>query len=109
MNSETLRDIKLSENSFAAKQRERQAKLESEVIEKGNAALSFTQHPYWLIFENDLIKLKGDITEKILSGDLQKLQIDKFINIVQMIDVFIKNPRGYIDKMKLLVNRKTRG
>lgn len=107
MNSEVLKDIVTSKSTFAEKERERLSKLEGEVESKGELAMSFMKHPYWQIFDKDLEKLKDDLNAKLLSGyDLKKSQMDRIIQVINMVELFRRNPKGYIDKMRLLVDRR---
>ena len=106
MNSETLREIN-QVSPYIEKERARLFKLESEVEEKGKAAQSFITHPFWVIFDKDLERLIEDMNSRLINGtDLKKSQMDRLIDNIRLAKLFRKAPSSYIEKMRLLVNRK---
>lgn len=107
MNSEFKAELDAQSNSFNENQKEKQAKLESEVKGKGEAALAFMKHPFWVLFDKDLQKLEEDLMKKLLSGgDLKKGQQDRIIDAINLTKTFRSMPESYVTKLKLLVSRK---
>ena len=106
MNSETLKDFN-NVSPYIENERAKQARLESEVEEKGELALSFMQHRFWLLFDKELEKIIDDMNNRLInSGDLKKSQMDRLIDMIRLTKVFRKIPSAYVDKLKLLIDRK---
>jgi hypothetical protein len=109
MNSEIYKEILTAESKHVQQQKEKQDMADSLVRAEGNAIELMMNTAGWKLVDRDLELLQAGLMNKLRHTEgLTKSTMDRYIDQMNIIEVFRKNPVKYINRMKMLIKRKVR-
>lgn len=107
MNSESYKHVGgVLKERFEAEQ-DKTAMKNSEIVEKGKAAVGFESNPFWTIFKDDMLKVREGLMDKLTDAStLTKAQMDTMRLEIRLVKLFANHPKLYMDSLKALSMRR---
>jgi len=109
MNSESFKFIQGIAKERQEQEKDKDTLATSEIVGKGQLAISFEEHKFWQIFKADMLGIRDMLMDKLTdSGSLTKAEMDTMRLEIRLIKRFANHPKQYIDSLKALSMRKGR-
>jgi hypothetical protein len=110
MNSEVFKDITERERAKGAIEKDKIEKADNQVFAEGHAIELMMQTDGWKIVSRDLELHQTGIMNKLRSEKgLSRSTMERYIDNINNIELFRLQPMKYINRMKMLIQRKVRG